>query len=186
MSQRPKALHELQAVAALGQMGLIQHFESCFKRHGIHTAQVLLTHEDLSNRQRYLNARATLSTLLDFGAVPVINENDTVVTEEIRFGDNDTLAALVANLIDADTLDKSAYVIASLDDHLVNSINDKLYVRKLDTSSGSGRYQIYRAKARRDGCPGDHASGEEHESSEEPEQAAEQEREHEQVGRRRG
>ena len=104
ISQRPHALHELQAVAALGQMGLIQHFESCFKRHDIHTAQVLLTHEDLSNRQRYLNARSTLNTLLDMGAIPIINENDTVATDEIRFGDNDTLAALVANLVEADAL----------------------------------------------------------------------------------
>ncbi len=102
--QRPHALHELQAAAALGQMGLIQNFESCFKQHDIHTAQVLLTHEDLSNRQRYLNARSTLKTLLDLGAIPIINENDTVATDEIRFGDNDTLGALVCNLVEADTL----------------------------------------------------------------------------------
>ena len=102
--QRPHALHELQAAAALGQMGLVQHFESCFKQHGIHTAQVLLTHEDLGNRRRYLNARSTLKTLLSLGAVPIINENDTVATEEIRFGDNDTLGALVSNLVEADTL----------------------------------------------------------------------------------
>ena len=102
--QRPHALHELQAAAALGQMGLIQHFESCFKQHGIHTAQVLLTHEDLSNRQRYLNARSTLKTLLELGAIPIINENDTVATDEIRFGDNDTLGALVCNLVEADTM----------------------------------------------------------------------------------
>jgi len=103
-SQRPHALHELQAAAALGQMGLIQHFESCFKQHGIHTAQVLLTHEDLSNRQRYLNARSTLKTLLKLGAISIINENDTVATDEIRFGDNDTLGALVCNLVEAETL----------------------------------------------------------------------------------
>ena len=102
--QRPHALHELQAAAALGQMGLIQHFESCFKQHNIHTAQVLLTHEDLCNRQRYLNARSTLKTLLELGAIPIINENDTVATDEIRFGDNDTLGALVCNLVAADTL----------------------------------------------------------------------------------
>ena len=102
--QRPHALHELQAAAALGQMGLIQNFESCFKQHGIHTAQVLLTHEDLGNRQRYLNARSTLKTLLNLGAIPIINENDTVATDEIRFGDNDTLGALVCNLVEADTL----------------------------------------------------------------------------------
>lgn len=103
-TQRPHALHELQAAAALGQMGLIQHFESCFKKHGIHTAQVLLTHEDLSDRQRYLNARSTLKTLLKLGAIPIINENDTVATAEIRFGDNDTLGALVSNLVEADAL----------------------------------------------------------------------------------
>ena len=104
MTQRPRALYELQAVAALGQMGLIQHFESCFKLHDIHTAQVLLTHEDLSDRKRYLNARSTLNTLMKIGAIPIINENDTVATEEFRFGDNDTLAALVANLVEADAL----------------------------------------------------------------------------------
>lgn len=103
-TKRPHELHKLQAAAALGQMGLIQQFESCFMQHKIHTAQVLLTHEDLSNRQRYLNARSTLRTLLSLGAIPIINENDTVATEEIRFGDNDTLAALVANLVEADAL----------------------------------------------------------------------------------
>jgi len=103
-SKRPHALHRLQAAAALGQMGLIQQFESCFQQHGIHTAQVLLTHEDLSDRQRYLNARSTLRTLLSLGAIPIINENDTVATDEIRFGDNDTLAALVANLVEADAV----------------------------------------------------------------------------------
>ena len=102
--QRPHALHELQAAAALGQMGLIQQFESCFQSHQIHTAQVLLTHDDLSNRKRYLNARSTLLSLLGLGAIPIINENDTVATDEFRFGDNDTLAALVANLVEADAL----------------------------------------------------------------------------------
>ncbi len=101
---RPHALHELQAMAAIGQMGLVQVYESAFQRHGMHTAQVLLTHEDLADRGRYLNARSTLRTLLQFGVVPVINENDTVATEEIRFSDNDTLAALVANLVEADLL----------------------------------------------------------------------------------
>ncbi len=103
-TKRPHTLFELQAAAAVGQMGLVQAYESCFQQHGIHTAQVLLTHEDLSDRQRYLNARTTLRSLLDLGVVPVVNENDTVVTDEIRFGDNDTLAALVANLIEADAL----------------------------------------------------------------------------------
>lgn len=103
-SARPSAIHELQAAAAVGQMGLVQAWESSFAAHGRHTAQVLLTHDDLSDRKRYLNARSTLRTLVDLGVVPVINENDTVVTDEIRFGDNDTLAALVANLVEADLL----------------------------------------------------------------------------------
>ena len=102
--RRPSRMHELQAAAAVGQMGLVQAYESSFRSHGLHTAQVLLTHADLADRQRYLNARSTLRTLLDLGVVPVINENDTVVTDEIKFGDNDTLAALVTNLIEADAL----------------------------------------------------------------------------------
>lgn len=101
---RPHALHELQAAAAVGQMGLVQVYETCFRRHGLATAQILLTHEDLADRTRYLNARSTLRTLLALQAVPVINENDTVVTDEIKFGDNDTLAALVTNLVEADCL----------------------------------------------------------------------------------
>ena len=102
--KRPIAMHELQAAAAVGQMGLAQAYESGFAEHGIRTAQVLLTHADLTDRSRYLNARSTLMTLLALGVVPVINENDTVVTDEIKFGDNDTLGALVANLIEADAL----------------------------------------------------------------------------------
>jgi glutamate 5-kinase len=101
---RPEQLHELQAAAAVGQMGLVQTWEAQFKRHELHTAQILLTHDDLSDRKRYLNARSTLRALLDFKVVPIVNENDTVVTDEIRFGDNDTLGALVANLIEADGL----------------------------------------------------------------------------------
>ena len=104
LKERPKSLHQLQAAAAVGQMGLVQSYESAFSQFGYHTAQVLLTHDDLSNRQRYLNARNTVRSLLELGVIPVINENDTVVTDEIRFGDNDTLAALVANLIEADYL----------------------------------------------------------------------------------
>ena len=102
--KRPTAVNELQAAAAVGQMGLVQMYESCFSQHGLHTAQVLLTHDDLADRKRYLNARSTLRTLLAMGVIPIINENDTVVTDEIRFGDNDTLASLVANLIEADAL----------------------------------------------------------------------------------
>lgn len=102
--ERPAAIHELQAAAAVGQMGLVQAYESQFQQHNIHTAQILLDHDDLANRERYLNARSTLRTLLDLGVIPVINENDTVVTDEIRFGDNDTLGALVANLVEADLL----------------------------------------------------------------------------------
>jgi glutamate 5-kinase len=102
--KRPTAVNELQAAAAVGQMGLVQMYESCFSQHGLHTAQVLLTHDDLADRKRYLNARSTLRTLLDMKVIPIINENDTVVTDEIRFGDNDTLGSLVANLIEADTL----------------------------------------------------------------------------------
>ncbi|MEW6444540.1 MAG: glutamate 5-kinase [Pseudomonadota bacterium] len=101
---RPTALHELQAAAAVGQMGLAQAYESVFQRHGMRTAQILLTHDDLRDRVRYLNARSTLRTLLGHAVIPVVNENDTVATEEIRFGDNDTLAALVANLVEADVL----------------------------------------------------------------------------------
>jgi len=101
---RPTAIHEQQAAAAVGQMGLIQAYETEFKKFDLHTAQILLTHDDLSNRKRYLNARTTLMTLLNLGVIPVVNENDTVVTDEICFGDNDTLAGLVANLINADAM----------------------------------------------------------------------------------
>lgn len=101
---RPTVLHDLQAAAAVGQMGLVQSYQSAFSKHGLQTAQVLLGHDDVFARDRYLNARGTLKTLLQLGVIPIVNENDTVVTEEIRFGDNDTLAALVANLIDADAL----------------------------------------------------------------------------------
>ena len=101
---RPKAIHELQAAAAVGQMGLVQMYETKLRENGIGSAQVLLTHADLADRERYLNARSTLLTLLSLGVVPVINENDTVVNDEIKFGDNDTLGALVANLVEADAL----------------------------------------------------------------------------------
>ena len=103
-SSRPQAIHELQAAAAVGQMGLVQVYESKLRERGIGSAQVLLTHADLADRERYLNARSTLLTLIQLGVVPVINENDTVVNDEIKFGDNDTLGALVANLVEADLL----------------------------------------------------------------------------------
>ncbi|MBU2886024.1 glutamate 5-kinase [Gilvimarinus agarilyticus] len=103
-NERPTEVHLLQAAAAVGQMGLVQNYQTEFSQYGLHTAQVLLDHDDLSSRERYLNARSTLRALLDLNVIPIVNENDTVVTDEIRFGDNDTLGALVANLIDADVL----------------------------------------------------------------------------------
>lgn len=102
--ERPRHLHNLQAAAATGQMGMVQAYEAAFIGHGLHTAQVLLTHDDLADRHRYLNARSTLRTLLHLGVVPVVNENDTVATDEFKLGDNDTLAGLVSNLIEADVL----------------------------------------------------------------------------------
>lgn len=102
--KRPHAIHALQAAAAVGQMGLTQAYETVFSKHGLKSAQVLLTHDDLADRRRYLNARTTINTLLELGVVPIINENDTVITDEIKFGDNDTLGALVANLIEAELL----------------------------------------------------------------------------------
>ncbi len=150
MKVRPKVLHELQAAASVGQMGLVRVFDDNFQKHQLHAAQVLLTHDDLSNRQRYLNARSTLLTLLKFGVVPVINENDAVATEEIRFGDNDTLAALVANLVEADLLiiltdqsglftgDPSVYPDAELISEI--SVNDpRLDEVAGDSRSGLGR-----------------------------------------------
>ena len=103
-TKRPRALYELQAAAAVGQMGLVQAYESHFQSHGLRSAQVLLTHEDLRDRRRYLNARSTFCQLLRLGVIPVVNENDTVATDEIRMGDNDTLASLVANLVEAQLL----------------------------------------------------------------------------------
>lgn len=102
--RRPRELYKLQAAAAVGQMGLVHAYEAEFQRYGLHTAQVLLTHHDLTDRRLYLNARTTLRTLLELGVIPVVNENDTVATDEFRFGDNDTLAALVANLVEAEQL----------------------------------------------------------------------------------
>lgn len=150
LKARPSTLHELQATAAVGQMGLVRMFDDSFQQHNIHAAQVLLTHEDLSDRQRYLNARSTLLTLMEFGAVPVINENDTVATDEIRFGDNDTLAALVANLVEADLLiiltdqlglftrDPSVYQDATLISEI--SVDDQhLNIMAGESRSGLGR-----------------------------------------------
>ncbi len=102
--KRPTSVHKLQAAAAVGQMGLIQAYETGFQKYGIQTAQILLTHEDVANRERYLNARTSLTTLISLNVIPIINENDSVAIDEIRFGDNDTLAGMVANLIDADAL----------------------------------------------------------------------------------
>ena len=150
LKTRPTLLHELQAAASVGQRGLVRVFDDNFQQHGLHASQILLTHDDLSNRQRYLNARSTLLTLLSFGVVPVINENDTVATEEIRFGDNDTLAALVANLVEADLLiiltdqkglftgDPSVYPDAQLISEI--SVNDeRLESMAGDSRSGLGR-----------------------------------------------
>ncbi|MDD1636850.1 MAG: glutamate 5-kinase [Methylococcaceae bacterium] len=151
---RPKILHELQAAASVGQMGLVRVFDDNFQQHGLHAAQVLLTHDDLSNRQRYLNARSTLLTLLKFGVVPVINENDAVATEEIRFGDNDTLAALVANLVEAELLiiltdqkglftgDPGLYPDAQFISEI--SVNDEQLEKMAgDSRSGLGRGGMY-------------------------------------------
>ena len=103
-TKRPHALHLLQSAASVGQMGLIQAYASACEQHNIHTAQILLTHTDLADRNRYLNARSTLNSLLELNVLPVVNENDTIANEEIRFGDNDTLAAMTANLVEADVL----------------------------------------------------------------------------------
>jgi glutamate 5-kinase len=125
LKTRPKTLHELQAAASVGQMGLVRVFDDNFQQHGLHAAQVLLTHDDLSNRQRYLNARSTLLTLLKFGVVPVINENDAVATEEIRFGDNDQEGLF--------TSDPSLYPNAELISEI--SVNDA----RLETMAGESR-----------------------------------------------
>lgn len=102
--RRPRTMHEKQAAAAVGQAALVEVYEAAFNKHQLRTAQILLTHDDLADRKRYLNARSTLNTLLELGVIPIINENDTVVTSKIKFGDNDTLGALVANLLEADAL----------------------------------------------------------------------------------
>lgn len=141
---RPTEIHLLQAAAAVGQMGLVQNYESEFSRYGLQTAQVLLDHDDLSSRERYLNARSTLRALLELNVVPVVNENDTVVTDEIRFGDNDTLGALVANLIEADLLvimtDQEGMYTADPRLHKDARLIDEIAAadRSLDAMAGGG------------------------------------------------
>ena len=150
LDERPSALNELQAAAAAGQARLVQTWETSFQRHGIQPAQVLLTHADHSNRQRYLNARSTLNTLLDMGVVPVVNENDTVVTDEIRFGDNDTLGALVTNLVDADMLviltDQDGLFTADPRKHPDATLVDNVRARNesLDAMAGGGSGRLGR------------------------------------------
>ncbi len=144
---RPESIHQLQAAAAVGQMGLVQTYESLFATHGIHTAQVLLTHGNLANSQQSDNISATLNALLELGTVPIVNENDTVATEEIKFGDNDTLAALVANLVGANQLviltDQGGVYDAdprqNADAKLIDSIhvNDEKLTKVASRSGGS-------------------------------------------------
>jgi glutamate 5-kinase len=142
--ERPRAVHEQQAAAAVGQSSLVQAYEQEFQKYNLKIAQVLLDHDDLSSRQRYLNARSTLRVLMEMGVVPIINENDTVVTDEIRFGDNDTLGALVANLVEAETLciltDQNAMYDS---DPRQNALAKVIYERpandvELDKMAGSG------------------------------------------------
>jgi glutamate 5-kinase len=140
---RPESIHMLQSAAAVGQMGLIQTYETSFRRFERQTAQILLDHDDMANRERYLNARSVIQTLMGLNVVPIVNENDTVVTDEIRFGDNDRLAALVANLIDADALiiltDKDGMYDANPDENKgARLINQALAAdSKLDALAGS-------------------------------------------------
>ena len=133
LKTRPKQVHMQQAAAAIGQMGLVQAYESCFMRHGLHAAQILLSHEDLSNRTRYLNARSTLSTLLEMNVLPVINENDTVATAELCFGDNDTLAGLVANLVNADVM----VVLTDQDGLFTAAPRDDISAEFIETASAN-------------------------------------------------
>jgi len=143
-SERPREIHHQQAAAAVGQSSLVQSYEDEFQKYGLKTAQILLVHDDLSDRQRYLNARSTIRTLLSFGVVPIINENDTVVTDEIRFGDNDTLGALVANLIEADTLciltdQSSMFDAAPRENSMAKPIFEKAALdASLDAMAGGG------------------------------------------------
>jgi len=143
-ARRPHPMHELQAAAAVGQMGLAQCYESSFRSHGLHSAQVLLTHADLADRQRYLNARSTLRTLLAMGVVPVINENDTVVTDEIKLGDNDTLGALVTNLMEADAVEDPDERIRKI----LSQLRWKRPGFKVSAISGAGTQAVMKAVAR--------------------------------------
>jgi len=158
-NERPDDIHKLQAAAAVGQMGLIQTYESLFSKHDIHTAQILLTHDNLTNADRYENISSTLNNLLDFGTVPIVNENDTVATDEIKFGDNDTLAALVANLLKADRLiiltDQGGVYDADPRQNADAKLIDKIHVddEKLEQvagrtggSLGSGGMKVLAAK----------------------------------------
>lgn len=154
LPRRPSALPQLQATAAVGQMGLIRAYEAAFERHGLRAAQVLLTHEDISHRGRYLNARGALQALLGYGVIPVVNENDTVSTDEIRLGDNDTLGALTCNLIDADLLiiltdQEGLYDIdprTNADARLVSEI--EVGDPRLATMAGDGRGELGRGGMR--------------------------------------
>ena len=150
-------MHELQAAAAVGQMGLVQAYESAFAQFGLHTAQILLTHDDLADRRRYLNARSTLVTLLALDVIPIINENDTVTTDEIRFGDNDTLGALVTNLIEADVLvlltdQQGLYTADPRRDPTATLVRQRAGGRS--RARGDGRRRRHRARARRDADQG--------------------------------
>lgn len=154
MAERPRTLHALQATAAVGQMGLVRAWEDAFAHYGLTTAQVLLTHEDVAARARYLNARSTLRTLLEWGVVPVVNENDTVSTDEIRLGDNDTLAALVCNLVEADALviltDQEGLYTADPRTHADAALLHDVVVGnpELDAMAGDGRGDLGRGGMR--------------------------------------
>jgi glutamate 5-kinase len=163
-SRRPRAVHELQAAAAVGQMGLVQVYESCFRQHGLHTAQVLLTHADLADRIRSNNARAALAELLLAGAVPILNENDSVAVDEIKFGDNDQLSAMVAPLVDADLLVLLSDVAGLLDARgdrvavVTDVVRDALpLVRPTKSSGGTGGMASKVEAARRATMAGAHA-----------------------------
>ena len=139
---RPTLINELQAAAAIGQMGLVQIYEKNFSRHALKAAQILLTHDDLADRKRYLNARSTLNTLLELKVIPIINENDTVGTEEIKFGDNDGLAALVTKLINANLLvlitDIDGLYDANPTQQGAKAINQVVDISKIDTATLGG------------------------------------------------